>query len=237
MIDTKLRNFLRGWGILYFIFVGIIAFTQSSSDVQKELGEKAAFVMQLGHFITWALLVAPFFLPRFLPAVVNYVKRFNFGKKTLFVLLATLATLIEEGISILWNNNIASSFALTDNTVLTVTTNYFDLITKHSVVAFIPMLVAWAFLLSRWRYNATEAFVYFGMAGILAELIYNFNLLPVLAAGLWIFIYGFMVYTPALIVFGKEEKFTFSFHRAGFAIFLPFLATVPVAFLVALITK
>lgn len=239
MISKKLKKFLFGWGILYFIFVGIVAFTQGSSDVQKELGEKAAFIMQLGQFITWSLLIAPFLLPRFLPAILNFFKkRFNLGKKTLFVLLASMAVLIEEAVAILWNNSVSSSFpSLSDNTLLTATTNYFDLIAKHSVIVFIPMVVVWAYLLSRRNYNAGEAFLYFGMGGILAELVYNFNPLPLMAAGLWVFIYGYMVYTPAIIVFGNEEKFSFSFRRAGFAILLSFLAAIPVALIVSILTK
>ena len=36
---------------------------------------------------------------------------------------------------------------------ITASTNYFTVVCFHSVVVFVPMFIAWAWMLSRWRFS------------------------------------------------------------------------------------
>ena len=231
MILSTLRRRLYYWALAYLIIFTIIGFSMAAPD------PRAAVVMQWGSFISWVVIISSFFASPIILFVSRLFKRFHFGGKTLFVIGATALALTEEALAIFWNNNISALFSTTDKTILTITTNYFDLIAKHSVIVFIPMFIVWAYLLKNRHYSAEEAFLYFGLTGILAEFWFMPSTLIFMAGGFWILVYGAMVYAPAKLLVGKKEKFHFSFLRAGVAIFLSFLAAVPVALLVSILTK
>lgn len=233
MIHTTLRKKLYYWAGAYLALFTLIGFSSGLP------APRAAITMLIAHFASWVLIVAPFFAGGIVSLAHRAVRRFTFGKKTLFVLGATTLALVEEALALFWNNSIASSFGVIapDNNILTASTNFLTLVTKHSVIVFIPMFIVWAYLLTKKEYSAEEAFVYFGITGILAEFWFAPSILPFLAGGFWVLVYGAMVYIPAQMLVGKKEGFTFSYSRASFAVVLSFLAALPVAFFVAILTK
>jgi hypothetical protein len=231
MILSTLRRKLYYWALAYLGIFTIIGFSMAVPD------PRAAIVMQWGSFISWVVITGSYFATPVVLFVSRLVKRFRFGEKTLFVLGATTLALVEEALAIFWNNNISALFSTADKTILTITTNYFELISQHSVVVFIPMFIVWAYLLKNRHYSAEEAFLYFGLTGILAEFWYVPSFFPFIAGGFWVLVYGSMVYVPAKLLIGTKEKFNFSFRRAGVAIALSFLAAVPVALIVSILTK
>lgn len=116
-----------------------------------------------------------------------------------FVLFATLLALIEEAITTTMTN-LAPLFGVKiGEAYITASANYLDVVALHSVVMFVGMFVGWALLLWRWRFTPFQVFLLFGITGLLAESL-TFGLQNLTQFGLWIFVYGLMVYLPAYCV-------------------------------------
>lgn len=110
-----------------------------------------------------------------------------------FVLSATALALAEEAVTVTMTNLAPVLGADPVAAHITASTNYVHVVLFHSVVVFVPMFVAWAFLLSRYDFEAVEVFLLFGLTGTLAEA----TVAPVNAlGGFWFFVYGLMVYLP-----------------------------------------
>ncbi len=78
------------------------------------------------------------------------------GRKKKFVLFATVLALIEEAITTTMTN-LAPVFGVEiGEAYITASTNYLDVVLFHSVIVFIPMVVCWAFLLSKYDFSPTE---------------------------------------------------------------------------------
>ena len=229
MTFEKLEKRLTQWAFGYLIVFSLVALT--SGPV-----ERSAIVMQWGIFLSWVYIVAPLLGRVGLPRFKQSLSKFTLGPKRLFFIFATLFALTEEALAVLWNNVTPSFFGQTAGPVLTASTNYFEVILLHSVVVFLPLFLVWAYLLAHGRYSPREAYLYFGITGILAEYIFNPSILALLAGGFWILIYGSMVYYPARFVFGKEEgRFHVTWRRALVAVFLPLLVSVPLAIIIDIV--
>lgn len=114
-----------------------------------------------------------------------------------FVLLAITLALVEEAITTTMTN-LAPWFGVrVGQAYITASANYLDVVLCHSVVMFVPGFVGWAFWLSRVRFSAAQVFVLYGLFGLLAEC--SFGPQHALEFGLWIFVYGLMVWLPAYV--------------------------------------
>ena len=84
------------------------------------------------------------------------VRGISWGWKKKFVLFATVLALIEEAITTTMTN-LAPVFGVEiGEAYITASTNYLDVVLLHSVIVFIPMVVCWAFLLSKYDFSPTE---------------------------------------------------------------------------------
>jgi hypothetical protein len=138
-----------------------------------------------------------------------------------FILFATLLALVEEAITTTMTN-LAPLFGVRiGEAYITASTNYLDVVGLHSVVVFIPMFVAWAWILSRRRFSPFAVFVVFGLTGTVAET--SFGPQHLLEFGLWIFVYGLMVYLPASCVPGERRAAAPAWWEYPLAVFVPFL--------------
>jgi hypothetical protein len=52
---------------------------------------------------------------------------------------------------------------------ITASSNYFVVACFHSVVVFVPVFVAWAWMLSRWDFSPLKVLLLFGITGSIAE--------------------------------------------------------------------
>jgi len=157
-----------------------------------------------------------------------------------FVLFATLAALLEEAITTALTN-LAPMFGVPiGSAYITASTNYLDVVCLHSVVVFIPMFVAWAFLLGRYDFQPVEVFVLFGVNGLIGEVMFG-GFQALAQGGFWVFIYGLMVYLPAsslpsdrLYSLGKAQARPRWFHYV-LAAWLPIIFAIPVALIIGAI--
>ncbi|MBN2518522.1 MAG: hypothetical protein JXB14_06745 [Candidatus Altiarchaeota archaeon] len=149
-----------------------------------------------------------------------------------FVVLAVFLALVEGAIAT-GMTNMAPFFGVRmGEAAITASANYLEVVLFHSVIVFIPMFLAWVWLLSKYDFSPNAVFVLFGITGNFAELGYG---LQNLLAGFWILIYGLIIYLPAYSVPRERDVMKPNVLHYILAIFLPFLCALPVAAIVAAI--
>ena len=125
--------------------------------------------------------------------------RVDLGPRTKFFLLATALVLVEEAVTT-GMTNLAPEFGVkVGQAYITASANYLYVILLHSAVVIVPMFAAWAFLLGRYNFDQKAVMLIYGVTGLLAESV-SFGLQNIQDGGLWIMVYGLMVYLPAYCV-------------------------------------
>jgi hypothetical protein len=194
---------------------------------------RAIFLMADGMILLWIIVggsLTPFLqrslAPRLAAIPIDWRLR--------FAVLSTIMALIEEVITTSMTN-LAPVFGTTaEEAHITASTNYFTVVCFHSVVVIAPMFVAWAWMLSRWDFSPLKVLLLFGLTGSLAEASLNWTSL---IGGFWVFVYGLMVYLPACTVPADRGARPLQWWHYPMAVFLPFLAVIPVAPVVILLRK
>lgn len=79
--------------------------------------------------------------------------------------------------------------------MITASTNYWEVVFLNSVwPVFVPWILAWTWLLSRYDFPPNHVFLLFGLLGSVAESTFG---LGAMISGFWFFVYGLMIYLPA----------------------------------------
>jgi hypothetical protein len=163
------------------------------------------------------------------------VLRINLDWRLKFVLFATALALLEEAITTTMTN-LAPLFGVKiGEAYITASTNYLDVVGLHSVVVFIPLFVGWAVMLWRYDFSSFSVFLLFGLTGTLAEM--SFGPQHALEFGLWIFVYGLMVYLPSCCLPSERKSRRPRWWHYPMAVVVPFLfiPIVPLPLLAALL--
>jgi hypothetical protein len=153
--------------------------------------------MGWGLILLWIFLAGSL-MYRFRDPIRTWATRFSLDWRLKFILGATGLALVEEAITTSMTN-LAPLFGVkVGEAYITASANYLDVVALHSVVVFAPMFVGWAVILWRYAFSPFEVFLLFGLTGTLAEM--SFGPQHALEFGMWIFVYGLMVYLPACCV-------------------------------------
>jgi len=113
-----------------------------------------------------------------------------------FVLGCILLAMLEEAVTTSMSNCAPLFVVKIGEAYITASSNYLDVILRHSVVVFVPMFIGWAVLLKFWRFSPFEVFVLWGITGTLLEFAYSgYQGLPNFP--FWILVYGLMVWLPS----------------------------------------
>ncbi len=160
--------------------------------------ERAIVLMAIGVLLIWVILGGGL-MWRYRIPLAAAAHKVPLGWRSRFVLLAILLALLEEAITTTLTNLAPLFGDVTRQAAITASTNYVEVVTRHSVVVFIPMFVAWAVLLSWRAFSPFAVMLVFGVSGLLGEVL-AFGPQNFLAAGFWILVYGLMVYLPACTV-------------------------------------
>jgi hypothetical protein len=145
-----------------------------------------------------------------------------------FVAMATLLALVEEAITT-GMTNLAPLFGVPVGAAcITASANYLDVVCLHSVVVFVPMFVAWAAMLRRVDFSPNAVFILFGLTGTLAEAGFS-GAKAFTEAGMWIFVYGLMVYLPAYATTAGRGGRPPRWWHYPLAVVMPFVFAIPVA--------
>jgi len=194
---------------------------------------RAVILMGLGLVLLWIALGG--WLMRLLRGPVRTIAlsiQMNWQIK--FILFATGLALLEEVVTT-WMTNLAPVFGVPLGAAyITASANYFDVVCLHSVVVFIPMFIGWAFLLKRYDFSPNLVFLLFGLTGTVIEGIYSGGQ-GFAEFGLWIFVYGLMVYLPAYCLPAERGAKAPHWQHYVLAVFLPIVFALPVAAVIGII--
>jgi hypothetical protein len=139
-----------------------------------------------------------------------------------FVLGAIVMALVEEAVTTVMTNAAPLFGVKRGEAYITASSNYLDVVLHHSVVAFIPLFIGWAVILSRWRFSPFAVFVLFGITGTLAETL-TFGPQNLGNAGFWILVYGLMVWLPAHFPPPNRSARDPKWYLYPLAVVIPFL--------------
>lgn len=206
------------WGALLYVLLAI-NFIVGEADA-----ESRAIILMLGGLLLLWVLAGGLLMRWQREAITHWWGGLPLPWQMRFVLLATLLALIEEAVTTSMTN-LGPTFG-SDTAMITASRHYLEVVCLHSVVVFIPMFMAWAWLLGRYNFRAVEVMLLFGINGLIGESI-SFGGGQLLGAGLWVYIYGLMVYLPAYALPEREGLRRVGLLQWGMALVLPLLATVP----------
>ncbi|MEP0765002.1 MAG: hypothetical protein HRF45_00460 [Fimbriimonadia bacterium] len=188
---------------------------------------RATMLMVSGLYLLWILgfgLVSRLGRDR----VRAVISRMRMSRGLKFTLFATLLALLEEAVTT-GMTNLAPLFGVSVGAAfITASTNYLDVVLGHSVVVFVPMFAAWAWMLGRRAFTPNMVLITFGLTGMLAEAM-SFGIQNLASAPFWILVYGLMVYLPAYCLGPGERAEPPRARDYALALFLPILAAIPVA--------
>jgi hypothetical protein len=185
---------LAACGLAMSTIVGILNIGNPDPD------RRAVVYMGLSLIAVWCMLGGTtMYLGKRL--FIHWSRSLKVGWKVRFVLLAALMALIEEAIATSLTNAAPVFGAISDSARITVSANYFEVIST-SVVAFIPWFLCWAWLLGRFDFKPLQVVLCLGLTGAIAEAMLDATLTldDLAGACMWVFVYGLMVYLPAAAV-------------------------------------
>ncbi len=195
---------------------------------------RAVLGMGSGLILLWIFLCGSL-MHHFRAPIRAAVLRLKLDWRLKFILFATALALIEEAITTTMTN-LAPLFGVKiGEAYITASTNYLDVVALHSVVVFIPMFVGWSVILWRYDFSPFSVFVLFGLTGTLAEM--SFGPQHALEFGLWIFVYGLMVYLPSCCVPSERKARAPRWWHYPLAVVVPllFIPLVPLPLVAALL--
>lgn len=225
-----LLQLLAGWGALFYGFLLLAVFT----DDEFSADARAIMLMTGGLIVGWVIIggnIQRWGRTRF----VAWVSRWRWDWRVRFVLLCIVLALIEEAITTGLTNLAPLLGGETDEAAITASKNYLEVVLFHSVIIFVPMFICWAWMLSRWFFRPIEVLLLFGLNGIVAESI-SFGPQMALLAGMWVFVYGLMIWLPTHTIPTDLPRTSKWWHWPT-AIFLPILAAFPFVPVVILMGK
>jgi hypothetical protein len=194
---------------------------------------RAVMLMGSGLVLVWVALGGS--LQRLLRGPArDFLQRIRIDPRITFVGLATILAMVEEVITTTLTN-LAPLFGVPYGAAyITASGNFLDVVCLHSVVVFVPMFIGWSFLLQRYSFSPNAVFLLFGLTGLTAELSFS-GTQAFLEFGLWIFVYGLMVWLPAHAFPAVREARKPAWWMYPIAVFFPVLFAIPAAMVIGLI--
>ncbi len=208
------------------IFVGALAVwlgvATSAVTVVTWHNEKMRAVVGMGWgLILFWIVLGGTLMYRLREPIRTIVMGIRLDWRLKFILLATVLALVEEAITTTMTN-LAPLFGVkVGEAYITASANYLDVVALHSVVIFVPMFVGWAFILWRYAFSPFAVFLLFVLSGTLMEN--NFGTRNPLEIGLWIFVYGLMLYLPAYCLPTDRKTHPPHWWHYPLAVVVPFL--------------
>lgn len=227
MKSSLVIKLIAGWLALSTAVIILIALVGAPPNT------RAVLLMGSGLVVVW-VLIGGIATIKLRGRIRNLILGIKLDWRIKFVLFATLLALIEEAITTTMTN-LAPVFGVPlGSAYITASSNYLDVVFLHSVVVFIPMFIGWAVLLRRYNFSPNAVLLLFGITGITAEA--SFGGTQAFAEfGLWIFVYGLMVYLPAYTLPSERGAKQPLWYHYVMAIFFPVLFSIPVAIIIGLV--
>lgn len=223
----KIKYFIYVIGVLQLIFLTLLTIDVTTNE--DAIG-RAIVGMVWGLVVLWVFIGGMIQL-RVRESFREWILSIAIGWRIKFVLIAIVAALIEEAITVLMTN-LAPVFGVEiGEAYITASANYLDVVLFHSVVVFVPMFIAWAWLLGRYDFNRYQVFLLFGLTGMAGEII-SFGGAGILNMGLWVYVYGLMVYLAVYTLPERDNLKPVRWYHFPLAIIVPILAAIPIAIVI-----
>jgi hypothetical protein len=209
------------WLAISTTIVLIIALTAMGPN------SRAVILMGAGLILLWVALGGTL-MWIFRNPIRGFVLGFPGGWRVKFIVFATLLALLEEAVTVSMTN-LAPLFGVPVGAAyITASANYLDVVTLHSVVVFVPMFIAWTWILGRWDFSPPVVFLLFGLTGTLAEVSFG-GLGQFAQIAMWTFVYGLMVFLPAYCIPAERSVHAPRWWHYPLAAILPIVFAMPVA--------
>ncbi len=193
---------------------------------------RAMLRMALGVVVLWIIGAGSLSL-----ALHRPVRRWLEGGvkhwRLVFVLWVTGMALLEEAVTTSMTNLAPRLGVTIAQAHVTASGNYLDVVLLHSVIVFVPMFIAWSWLLWRYDFHPLTVLVLYGITGTLLES--SGNAAHLLEAGFWVFVYGLMVYLPAHVASPRQGARSPGIVAWLLAVLLPIVSAIPVVIVVQVV--
>jgi hypothetical protein len=222
----KSGTIIKAIAVYSIIFLIFISFVIISSDATNN--EKTIIKMGIALVVVW-IIICGSLMYLFRNTIKSIIKQIPINWKLKFFLFSLFLILFEEIISTtitnlapLFGGEIGKSF-------ITASTNYFHVIFFHSAIMFIPFILVWTYLVSRYDFSPNQIFLLFGLLGTFAESFLN----PfAIISGFWIFVYGLMIYLPAYSLPNRENLKKPTLSAYFIALIIPIIISIPLSLIV-----
>jgi len=185
-------HIIKALAVYSFCVITAISFLILASD-EADIHQKAIIKMALGLILFW-IVIGGTLMYRFREPISHWVRDIPLNWRIKFILFATALALLEEAVTVAMTNLAPVFGSQIGKAFITASASYLHTVLFHSVIVFIPMFIAWSFLLGRYDFNPKQVFLLFGLVGSLAEM----SMQPSnIFGGFWFFVYGLMVFLPA----------------------------------------
>jgi hypothetical protein len=180
--------------------------------------QRAIIMMGLALFVIWVI---------FCGFIQLMILRIKWGKAVrgrphallTFVSISVLLACIEEAIAVSITNAAPLFGVPIGSAYITASTNYIDVITRHSVIVFLPMLIMLGVIVRRYALTQFQTFILWGTIGICVEFSFA-GPQVLLNAPTCLCIYGLMVYLPAHFMQLERRKRVTALHYAVFIVLI-----------------
>jgi hypothetical protein len=211
---------LAVWAALAYAAVAVIALPHEADPDKRAVilmgGTLLAVWCVLGGLVQWRLR----------EPLTRWLRRIPLWWPLRFVLLCTALALLEEAVTTGLTNLAPVFGGVTGAARITASANYLEVVCLHSVIMFVPLFVGWAVMLRLVAFSPAEVMLLFGLTGWLAELV-TFGPHNVGMIGMWVYVYGLMVWLPARTVPAGRRARPARLWMWPLAVVAPFLFAVP----------
>jgi hypothetical protein len=159
--------------------------------------------MGIGLYAFWIIL-GGLLMWRYRDQIRKGVKRIRLHWQLKFILFATALAMLEEAVTVAMTNTAPLYGVTMTQAHITASANYWDVVLTNSVVLFVPMFCIWAWILSYYDFSPEATFLLWGLSGTLLETIAG-GPQHCLEIGMWMFVYGLMIYLPAYAIPGDRD--------------------------------
>ncbi len=227
MISLKLRlfwMFLYGWAFGYHGLLWIHILNEGSKV------DLAVVTMALGLLFIWGVVIA--LIQR---RLIHLISPKHLSKVKFFVLLILAMiglALMAEVVSTIMTNT-AYFWSLSPNEAyITASPNYIEVVTRHSVIVFIPQFLGVSLLHYRYQFKAFTWFILYGLVGYFNEWLAFGSAAAWVSIPFWMIIYGWIVYLPTHVITPMHERIQPKSYHYLLALVLPLLLSMPWALFV-----
>lgn len=185
----------------------------------------ALVTMALGLLTLWGGLIAAIQW-RLMHRAKTSKRSFRFPVLVSFLMMVGLA-LIAEVVSTAMTNTASLWGLSTDEAFITASANWWVVVSRHSVIVFLPQLWMIAWLHQRLSLRAFHWFIVYGLIGYVNEWLAFGEAASWVSVPFWMIIYGWIVYLPTTIVQSKNAGQSFKWSHSVLAFIGPLLLSMP----------